>query len=350
MSRATPHPPHRPDAIGVSSDAIEALAADWIARRNGGLTPAAQAEFDAWLTRDPRHAQALATMERTWTRLNEPRLAGESDARWTEIQNRRRARSRRRRITWSAFGMAAAITLLAAITFRPQTGSAPTPVTAVTRPIIRTLDDGSKVAVRPGAAIEVDFGPAYRRVRLVRGEALFSVTKDATRPFIVQSGGIDVRAVGTEFSVGASANAVTVVVTEGKIAVARGDTAPTTSAPEAAQPIFAVAGEQVVVPTPSTTRTPPAVVTPLTAQQLASALSWRGQRLEFSDTPLAQALQIVNRGQQVQLVLAEAELGQRTLTGVLWADDSEGLVRLLETGFNLTAERQGDVVRLRARR
>ncbi len=350
MSRATPRPPHRSGATGVSSDAIEAQAADWIARRNGGFTPAAQAEFDAWLTRDPRHAQAFATMERTWTHLNEPRHAGESDARWTEIQNLRRLRSRRRRLTWSALGMAAAIALMATSSFRPPTAPAPTPDSATTRPIIRTLDDGSKVAVRPGAAIEVNFSPDFRRVRLVRGEALFSVAKDTTRPFIVQVGVIEVRAVGTEFSVGQGANAITVVVTEGRIAVARGDTVPTTSANESAAPIFAVAGERVVVSEPAASNPPPAVVTPLTARQLASALAWRGQRLEFSDTPLAEALELVNRGQSVKLVLAEAALGQRTLTGVLWADDSEGLVRLLENGFNLTAEREGNVVRLRARR
>lgn len=349
MSRGTPLPRHRSDVPNVSADAIEAQAADWIARRNGGFTPALQAELDAWLARDPRHTAAFATMERTWTRLNEPRHTGDSASCWTEIQGRRRARSRRRRITWSAFGAAATLALVAAISFRPQPSSAPTPATAITRPIIRTLDDGSKVAVRPGGAIEVDFSPVFRRVRLVRGEALFSVTKDAARPFIVQAGTIEVRAVGTEFSVGQRATAVTVVVTEGRIAVARAEHAPSTDAQGDAKAVFAVAGERVVMAEQATPRAAP-VVTPLSAQELASALAWRGQRLEFSDTPLAEALAIVNRGQRIQLVLAEAELGHRTLTGVLWADDTEGLVRLLEHGFNLTAERDGQIVRLRARR
>ena len=58
----------------------------------------------------------------------------------------------------------------------------------------------------------------------------------------------------------------------------------------------------------------------------------------------------MNRRQSLQLVLAEPELGHRSLTGVLWVDDSEGLVRLLENGFNLAAERDGNVVRLRTRR
>jgi transmembrane sensor len=43
--------------------------------------------------------------------------------------------------------------------------------------------------------------PGLRQVKLDRGEAWFQVAKDPQRPFVVESGPVRVRAVGTAFSV-----------------------------------------------------------------------------------------------------------------------------------------------------
>jgi transmembrane sensor len=333
----------------ASQDRIEEHAADWLARRNGGLSAAERAEFDAWIARDSQHASALAAMEAAWDKLGALRQSGEAERMWAELAARRQQRVRRRRTTWSALGMAAALAVFSTIYFRAPEPAMIEPAAIASRPTTRTLADGSKVALRPGAVINVDFSAGFRRVLLVRGEALFSVTKDASRPFIVRSGNVEVRAVGTEFSVGQAADAVTVFVTEGRIAVAQTEEKTTLSSPSAAAPIFAVAGERVVVPASAPLGSPP-MVSGVTSHEIAQALAWRGERLEFSGMPLSEAVRLINRGQRVQVVLAEPELGRRTITGVLWADDSEGFVRLLESGFNLTAERDGDVVRLRNQR
>lgn len=342
-----------PESSAASLDRLEKHAADWLARRNGGLTPAERVEFDAWIARDARHAPALAAMEAAWDELGALRRSGEAERMWAELAARRRQRVRRRRTAWSALGMAAGLAVFSTIYFRAPESVAPEPAAVAARPTIRTLADGSKVALRPGAAIDVDFTTGFRRVRLVRGEALFSVTTDAARPFIVRSGNVEVRAVGTEFSVGQAADTVTVFVTEGRIAVAHTEEATALSSRPAAGPIFAVAGERVVVPAAAPSAAPasaPPMVTGVTTGEIAQALAWRGERLEFSGMPLAEAVRLINRGQRVQVVLADSELGRRTITGVLWADDSDGFVRLLESGFNLTAEREGDVVRLRTQR
>lgn len=281
-------------------------------------------------------------MELTWSQLNAPRRFGEADRAWTEIERHRRRRSRRHRITWSALGMAAAIAVMIVVGTGSPVFPDQTPA-VVSLPAIRVLGDGSKVALRSGTAIEVDFSPDARQVRLMRGEALFSVAHDAGWPFLVHAGNVTVRAVGTEFSVARSNRATTVYVTEGRIAVAQ-----TGSANAALPDVFADAGDRVIVPAIAAGRSGP-VVTRVADAELAFALAWRGQRLEFSDVPLAEAVRMINWGADVELVLADPEVGRRTVTGVLWADDREGFVRLLEQGFDLIAEREGKVVRLRAR-
>ena len=341
---------------------IEDVAADWVARRNGGMRADEQAELTAWLAEDPRHREAFAVMERMWGRLTAPRRQGTADAVYHEVERlgRRHARSRTRFLAWCALGAAAAVLLVLGVVGHLDarwTERTPAASIAVTLPPLRTLADGSKVALRGDAAIEVDFRPGARRVRLTRGEALFTVAHDASRPFIVQSGPVAVRAVGTEFSVAQSAAATTVYVTEGRIAVSTDPAgpnarlaAPDASAASAPLPVlYAGAGERVIVPAGADLGAA-AVVSRVSGPEIASALAWRGQRLEFSDVPLAEAIRVVNRSRAQPIELADREIGQRTITGVWWADGGEGFVRMLEQGFDLQAEYEGHVVRLRPRR
>ena len=71
-----------------------------------------------------------------------------------------------------------------------------------------------------GALHSVLFTDTERRVRLERGEAFFQVTKDPRRPFVVEVGGVTVRAIGTAFNVRLGGGELDVLVAEGKVEVA----------------------------------------------------------------------------------------------------------------------------------
>lgn len=49
---------------------IDHAAADWLVRRDRGLTPAEQDEFFQWLAADPRHGERFAQHQRTWKEFN----------------------------------------------------------------------------------------------------------------------------------------------------------------------------------------------------------------------------------------------------------------------------------------
>lgn len=323
-------------------EAARHKAADWLARRHGGLTPKEQAEFSVWMTQAPGNANAVEELERAWCWLNEPRRTGQSA--WVEGNIKRHERvKRRRRLALSLGGMAASFCVLTAVWLQlrvPAEESPETPALVATapRPIVRTLADGSKVALRPGASLEVEYSVGSRKVRLIRGEALFTVAKDANRPFSVRAGSVEVLAVGTEFSVERGEHGLTVLVTEGRVAVEAGDH-------QSKPRVFASSGEGVVVTTVSG-GDPQLVVMPIEPQEVAAKLAWRGTRLEFFDTPLDEAIRRFNEGHQPQIVISDPEIGRRTITGVLWAEDGDDFVQLLETGFDLVAIEEGDQVRL----
>jgi len=245
----------------------------------------------------------------------------------------------------------------------------------VTSPRREVLADGSVVEFNEGAEIVANFSENFRRVLLVRGEAHFQVMKDAARPFIVTAQGIEVRAVGTAFSVQLGIAAVEVLVTEGRVAVdARPTAAASTVAAAASAAAPLLSGDASAHPERSeetfapTSAEVPAVleaghrawirlgalpeVMPLPSDEMVKRLAWRVPQLEFSRTPLAEIITLINhhsglRG-SLPMVIDEAssELEKVKLSGFLAADNTAGLVRLLETSFRVRAEVSSEAIRL----
>jgi ferric-dicitrate binding protein FerR (iron transport regulator) len=85
-----------------------------------------------------------------------------------------------------------------------------------------TLADGTRVWLNAGSTLSYteNYNVKRRQVDL-SGEAYFSVAKDKTRPFVVKSGGLEIRALGTAFNVKAypSENQLTATLVEGSIKV-----------------------------------------------------------------------------------------------------------------------------------
>lgn len=269
-------------------------------------------------------------------------------------------RRRRRRMQLAATSVAlVAFGLLAWPALRPRVMPGPelAPVATnavVLRPETRQLPDGSVVELNGNADLVVDFSGPLRRVTLRRGEAHFQVAKDPQRTFVVVAGGVEVRAVGTAFSVGVEPQTIEVLVTEGHVAVentARSAPAAVAAAASAngAGPIFG-AGNRIRVDMNAgalTASGPQASV--VSSEEMERELAWRVPRLEFAGTALAQALPMFNAHGRLRLALADPALGRLQLSGVLRADDTESLLRLLEGEFGLVGERHGDELVLRRR-
>lgn len=329
--------------------AIEDAAVDWAIRRAAGLTAAETAELLRWLEADPRRAAALGVAERTAGLLRRPRDMGAAGIILRELRARQATRRTRRRVVaWMGAGLAAAASVGIVFlqdfrTNRPETPAAP--ITVVVRPDRQTLPDGSVVHLNAGAEIRVAFTPGRRSVELLRGEALFSVTSDPARPFVVAASGVEVRAVGTEFSVRHADADVDVLVTEGRVAVARivGALAPPESAavsgPVATmEPIYVPAGSRVSLPVVDAI--PAAIpVRQVTLQEMASALAWRDRRVEFTGTPLGEAVALFNGENRTQVAFADSSLASVRISGVFWKDDPAAFAKLLEMSLGVTVER-----------
>jgi len=329
----------------------EDAAADWLARRDAGLTPAEERELAAWLAADQRHAEAWAEAESLWQALDTTRVNGLADEMVNELAARQRRRRWKVQLGWAA-GLAAAaavaVMFLVQPAQRPVASQPDAALVVISRPERRVLEDGSIVELKRGAEIAVNYSTARRDVRLVRGAALFTVAKNPNRPFVVTGGSVEVRAVGTAFAVQLGDDAVDVLVTEGRVAVDRRTTAQETEA--AAASVFVSAGDRLVVPT-AAAQNEELQVEAISPDEMSNRLAWRGAQLDLSGTRLQDAVQALNRENQVRITVADSALAERRLSGIFDANNAEGFVRMLEadTTLDVVAERHADEIVLRSR-
>ena len=283
--------------------------------------------------------------------------AGESE----ELVRLTGARVRRRRRQWFAgVGVVAALFAVAIGLVRsvPSTASSSQTVamtSVVVVPARHLLVDGSVVDVKEGAQMEIHFSPEVRRIVLAAGEAHFQVAKDPLRPFVVSAGGVEVRAVGTEFSVVHETASVEVLVTEGRVAVAKArgpQAAGTDDPPLADDGVTSLgvldAGSRLYIELVDV-RVAKHVPVAASATEIRQRLAWRVPRLEFSGTPLAEVVEMFNRHGGNRLVIDPSIAGMQ-VSGALRADDVESLLIMVQNEFGIGSHVQGDGTVLLRRR
>jgi transmembrane sensor len=308
----------------VPSDKIRAQAAAWVAQLHEQRSPDVDARVRAWLGESEDHRRAFDRMTRVWE------LTGKIQMRAGGDISASRTGRRSRFIPWAA-AMAATLilTVIAAAYFWRDN----TFVTGVGQRQVRLLRDGTRVVLNTDTRIEVNYDEHARRVRLVRGEAWFDVSKQPTWPFIVMVGGQEIRALGTSFIVRNDAQDLSVTLVEGRISVApiaRNDEASSQSA-------------QILTPGQRLTLSrhhAPAVDKP----ELNRVTAWERGRVEFEETPLGDAVTEMNRYTTTHIIVADTDVAQLRIGGVFRAGDSDEFVGTVTAAFGLRADRRGSTI------
>jgi transmembrane sensor len=205
------------------------------------------------------------------------------------------------------------------------------------------LADGTIVSAGPNTLIKVEYGKGIRGVTLRRGEAMFKVAEDASRPFIVNAGGALARAVGTRFGVERREDRIRVTVAEGRVAVVRSGRAAALERAvdlSVATALVADEGVEVRLDTPSV---------PLRVEKVsaASALAWASGQLVLQTHTVGEAVEEFNRRNRLQLRIDDAEVAGWHVCCVFDAADPEAFARLIAaSGENISLVRDGDTLKL----
>jgi transmembrane sensor len=262
----------------------------WLVKRDRGAALEREPAFVAWLAASKDHAAAWERGVALWDGFE----AG--DDLLLEAMRRDALSARRPSPRLQQWGLAAACAALILViggigwrTLAPAPASdgsgqliaanaIPTFVTAVGAPSIFPLPDGGQVTLDTDSALAVDFSRGRRAVRLLRGQAFFSVIHDPDRPFTADVEGRTVIDLGTDFIARIDGQTVSVTLVKGSLAVSSAD---------ARQRETLTPGQKL--------EAAPGLSDHVTMVDLDQALAWRTGYLEFRDEPLDHAIAEMNR-------------------------------------------------------
>lgn len=294
-------------------DPVEQAAARWALRHP--LAPAEREELEAWLAQDRRHAGALLRAQAALSAIDRA-LAPVHDE---EPHAPRVARPTRR---WMLAGAGGAI----AATVAGIAGWSQLIGTRVTtaRGEIRRLPlaDGSVATIDTSSALRVVLADDSRRIALDKGQAFFQVAKDRKRPFIVDAGIAQARALGTAFSVRRTEDGVQVAVTEGIVGVWAGNDSGAMTILQAGQYATFRRGE-------------PAPVTGTAPAAIDRSLAWRSGEIALENETLANAVAQFNRYNRQQLILADPDLAGERLVGLFRIDNPAAFAETLAVSHQI---------------
>jgi transmembrane sensor len=308
-------------------------AALWAARLECAvLTPDQSAELEAWLAGNPARRAVLSGYCVLSAKLD--RAVPELAARGLVSMPARRAPQR---IGWSPLRIAMAGLVAAALTasvvwFGRDSGRPEKIAAAVGQRRSFTLADGSHVELNANTSLLVENGRGERRVRLDNGEAFFVVSKDKSRPFIVETPAGSVRVTGTQFNVlTESPTQLEVTVVEGTVQVRAGSDA----ASEAAAPVKLGAGDRASMEAGGTR------LRALSASDVDDALAWRNGHIVCAGMPLSEVLARVGHYHGVRITATPGAANQR-LSAISSLDNLDSFLSALEQGLSVRVKHQAD--------
>lgn len=308
--------------ISLSDEAIDRI----VHLSSGRATEHDYAQFTNWRRQSPQHEMAAREAEALWQGIG---TAGKS------IRKSAKQRHITRR---TVLGLAAFVTGGVAL---HQTGflgarfnADYTTGTGEQRSIM--LADGSTVLLNAGSALSVHITDKERRLTLYEGQALFTVAKDRTRPFIVEAQHGQTRALGTVFDIDIRPHLVAVTVIEGTVGVAPDVT------------LHSENSNMVVVQANSRIHYQEnGFVSALEDVDSDMETAWRRGKLIFNAKPLGDVVAELERYRSGTIIIASRRLHALQVTGVFDLTQPEEILQAIETTLPVTVTRLPFVTILR---
>jgi len=207
------------------------------------------------------------------------------------------------------------------------------------------LADSSIVTLNADSRIQLRLNGTHRDIELLRGEALFKVAHDPSRPFTVQTKTAIVQAVGTQFNVYERPNGTRVSVLEGRVKVTPLGHSSTGVGATSVAPVTESlsAGQEAQVGADGTFRRN-------AKADVMKTVAWRERRLIFDDVPLEDMVYEFNRyNRSTRLTLDGVPPGSHHYNGIFDAADPDSLAALLSREPDLIVERQDGEIVIRKR-
>jgi ferric-dicitrate binding protein FerR (iron transport regulator) len=191
------------------------------------------------------------------------------------------------------------------------------------------LPDGSRVTLGPDTKLDFTTDNATgARIVSLHGQAFFRIQTNSKRPFIVHSGGVATRVLGTEFSVRkyATDSVTRVAVVSGKVLVQSGS------------------HETVVVAKTAVQVSDSGQVRRISSLAVDEEIAWTHGRLVFRETPITTVAAEVERRYDITIRFADSSFARMRLTASLDTETAVQALDYLALALNARYTRDGQIV------
>jgi ferric-dicitrate binding protein FerR (iron transport regulator) len=293
-----------------------------------------QEELQAWRKSDIEHEAQFKAQEKLW-KLTEftPEHEVNTEKAWNQTRLKIEAKSKEQRPIRSLFYLSLKIAASIAIVFSgiwfyKNNGAANEMlvVKSGNKRIEVVLPDSSRVWLNKESelAYEKAFSSTERNVKL-EGEGFFEVQKNPKRPFIIQTGNVQTKVLGTSFNLRnypAEPN-IDLVVATGRVS------------------FKAKTSEDEAIVTPGNGASISKTNNQLSKYRIANnnAWSWKSGRLRFDNKPLKEVLRDLERGYGIDLNLQNDNLGTCRFSGNFENAKMEEVLKVLRITLDLNYEK-----------
>ena len=187
-----------------------------------------------------------------------------------------------------------------------------------------TLSDGSVITLNKNSIIRypAKFTGNFRVIRLVSGEAFFSIAHDRSKPFVVYLNNAVVKVVGTSFNIKNSKTKAEIIVETGIVEVIRNKVV-----------IRLRPAEKLAIDDASGS-----VLKGLSKDNFYNY--YRTKEFVANKTPLWRIIEVLNEVYKVDIRIADKELANRTLTTTLRLGDLDSNLDLIANTFKVHIVRE----------
>ena len=310
---------------------------------SGDILPAEKEQLQQWLDESPDHQLLADHIGQTWQLSGDfqGEIALDMDADFTQIQKRiqqptvkkeapAKVRDLPRRPAW--WSIAAGILALLGIGFlisnylnQEVEWQLATTLPGETKTI--ELSDGSSVILNQNTELRYPsaFEEDFRKVELVKGEAIFEVSKDPSKTFLVQTHSSEVSVLGTVFNVKDSPGQshIEVLVKEGKVKLQ----------PKGKSKFLLLeANEKGIYQKEFHKLTKK-------SNESMNGLAWHTRKLTYEATPLGTIVMELNLYYGAQIFVDQSNMMQCPFTGSFDHQDLDTIVEVISGVFGMQAEK-----------
>jgi len=310
----------------IAHEMTLAEAAAWVVRLHREERDAdTEAALQHWL-QHPVHASAFARATWAWEIIPGAARFGE---RVSDTAVSKRLFPARRRLHSALSAAALTIAILAGSAYLARD---PVYTTKAGEQETVTLSDGTLVSLNTNTKVVVDYTRNLRRVRLERGEAMFEVSKNPRRPFVVQAAREEVGALGTTFTVRKDPGRLSVLLVEGRVQISRHARQRSKSVRLA----ILAPGERMTV------RADGAPVVDYPSVEMATA--WRRGEIIFDNTAIVDALAEFNRYGPPYIRIGNPALAKLHISGVFRTHEAYEFARTIGELYRLRLEQHDETL------